>query len=98
VQCFIYRSNKKSGLYLYLAKQDDFSSIPADLLRSIGQPEYVMELEITPERKLARENAADVLKGIEENGFYIQMPPTIESLLKKPNDKYLCTQASVPKL
>jgi uncharacterized protein YcgL (UPF0745 family) len=34
-----------------------------------------MQLEITPERKLARENAADVLKGIEENGFFLQMPP-----------------------
>jgi len=83
VQCFIYRSNKKTELYLYLAKQDDFSQIPEALLKSIGQPEYVMELDITPERKLARESAADVLKGIEENGFYIQMPPSIVSLLEK---------------
>ncbi len=81
MQCFIYRSNKKSELYLYLAKQDDFSNIPETLLKSIGQPEYVMELDITPERKLARESASDVLKGIEENGFYIQMPPTIAYLL-----------------
>lgn len=82
MQCFIYRSNKKTGLYLYLAKQDDFSSIPEALLKSIGQSEFAMELEITPERKLAHENSVDVLKGIEENGFYIQMPPTIDSLLK----------------
>ncbi|MDC9728398.1 MAG: YcgL domain-containing protein [Methyloprofundus sp.] len=86
MQCFIYRSNKKSELYVYLAKQDDFSTIPADLFKSIGQPEYVMELEITPDRQLARENAVDILKGIEDNGFYIQMPPTVESLLKKPTE------------
>ncbi len=77
MQCFIYKSNKKNELYLYLNKQDDFSSIPEAILKSIGQPEYVMQLEITPERKLARENATDILKGIEENGFFIQMPPTI---------------------
>ena len=77
MQCFIYKSNKKDELYLYLDKQDDFSSIPEAILKSIGQPEYVMQLDITPERKLARESATDVLKGIEENGFFIQLPPTI---------------------
>ncbi|MCF7969765.1 MAG: YcgL domain-containing protein [Methylococcaceae bacterium] len=76
MQCFIYKSNKKAELYLYLDKQDDFSSVPEAILKSIGQPEYVMQLEITPERKLARENANDVLKGIKENGFFLQMPPT----------------------
>lgn len=75
MQCFIYKSNKKADLYLYLDKQDDFSSVPGTILKSIGQPEYVMQLEITPERKLARENAADVINGINENGFFIQMPP-----------------------
>ena len=79
MQCFIYKSNKKDGLYLYLNKQDDFSNVPEAILKSIGQPEYVMQLEITPERKLARENAPDVLKGIEKNGFFIQMPPTVHS-------------------
>ncbi|NOR79959.1 MAG: hypothetical protein GQ529_03875 [Methyloprofundus sp.] len=77
MQCFIYKSNKKDELYLYLDKQDDFSSLPEAILKSIGQPEYVMQLEITPERKLARESATNVIKGIKENGFFIQMPPTI---------------------
>jgi len=77
VQCYIYKSNKKQELYLYLDKQDDFSSIPEALLNSIGQPEYVMTLDITPDFKLAREKAVDILKGIEENGFFIQMPPVI---------------------
>lgn len=77
MQCFIYKSNKKAELYLYLDKQDDFSSVPEAILKSIGHPEYVMQLEITPDFKLARENAHDVLKGIEENGFFLQMPPVI---------------------
>ena len=77
MQCFIYKSNKKDELYLYLDKQDDFSSLPEAILKSIGQPEYVMQLEITPERKLARESATNVIKGIKENGFFIQIPPTV---------------------
>lgn len=77
MQCYIYKSTKKEELYLYLNKQDDFSSVPEAILKSIGQPEYVMQLEITPERKLARENPVAVIKGIKENGFFIQMPPVI---------------------
>lgn len=77
MQCFIYRSNKKQELYLYIANQDDFSSVPEAILNSIGIPSFVMELELTPERKLAREKAINVIKGIEEHGFFIQLPPTI---------------------
>ncbi|HIL77684.1 MAG: YcgL domain-containing protein [Gammaproteobacteria bacterium] len=77
MRCFIYKSSKKDELYLYIAKQDDFSNIPQAILKSIGLPEFVMQLDITPERVLAREKATDVIKGIEENGFFIQMPATI---------------------
>ena len=76
MQCFIYKSSKKNELYLYIAKQDDFSNVPEAILKSIGPTEFVMQLDITPERVLAREKASDVLRGIEENGFFIQMPPT----------------------
>ena len=77
MQCFIYKSTKKEELYLYIDKQDDFSCIPEAILKSIGTPSFVMELNITSERQLAREKASDVIKGIEENGFFIQMPPVI---------------------
>jgi len=83
VQCFIYKSNKKEELYVYLSKQDDFSDIPEAILQSIGQLAYVMTLEITPERKLAREKATDILNGIEEHGFFIQMPPTLHQAPQK---------------
>jgi uncharacterized protein YcgL (UPF0745 family) len=35
----------------------------------MGQPEYGMKLEMIPERKLAQESAADVLKGITNHDF-----------------------------
>ncbi|GFO71574.1 uncharacterized protein BJAS_P1184 [Bathymodiolus japonicus methanotrophic gill symbiont] len=79
MQCFIYKSSKKDGLYLYIAKQDDFSDIPEAIFKSIGPPEFVMQLDLTPERELAREKATDVLKGIADHGFCIQMPPTTHS-------------------
>jgi uncharacterized protein YcgL (UPF0745 family) len=77
MQCYIYKSLKKDELYLYLEKKDDYSQIPEPLLNSFGQMEFVMELELTAKRKLARENANTVMKELGNKGFFVQMPPTI---------------------
>lgn len=76
MQCFIYKSLKKAELYLYLDKKDDFSALPPSLFDSLGQLVFVMELELTPERKLARENAEKVIASLQSKGFFVQMPPS----------------------
>lgn len=75
MQCFIYKSSKKEQLYLYIAQKDEFKDIPPVLMETMGQPQFVMELELTPERTLARANTQEVLASLEEKGFYLQMPP-----------------------
>ncbi|MGR8930568.1 MAG: YcgL domain-containing protein [Gammaproteobacteria bacterium] len=75
--CFIYKSLKKDELYLYLDKKDDFSAIPEDLFKSLGRLQYVMELQLSPERKLAREDVSRVMDSLENKGFFIQMPPFV---------------------
>lgn len=75
MKCYIYKSSKKDQLYLYLPNKDDFEAIPPILMDTMGKPEFVMELELTAERKLARADAAEVLAGLQEKGFYLQMPP-----------------------
>jgi uncharacterized protein YcgL (UPF0745 family) len=75
MQCFIYKSLKKDQLYLYVDKKDDFSRVPEDLFNSFGRIEFVMDLELTPERKLAKEDAAKVLESLKTKGFFVQLPP-----------------------
>lgn len=75
--CFVYKSLKKEGLYLYLDKKEDFSALPEALLAGVGRLEFVMELELTPERKLARENSEKVLASLQEKGFFVQLPATV---------------------
>ncbi|MGZ4960350.1 MAG: YcgL domain-containing protein [Methylomonas sp.] len=77
MQCFIYKSLKKDELYLYLDKRDDFSAVPEPLLKSFGRMAFVMELQLTPERKLAREDAGKIIAGIQSKGFFVQMPPML---------------------
>ena len=68
--CFIYKSLKKEYLYLYITKKDDFSQVPEALFNSMGKIEFVMELELSVERKLAREDAVKVIAGLKEKGFF----------------------------
>ncbi|HRF62955.1 MAG TPA: YcgL domain-containing protein [Candidatus Competibacter sp.] len=74
MQCAIYKSRKKQDTYLYLAAKDDFSRVPEPLLQLIGQPVHVLDLELSPDRKLAQENAAEVLRNLQERGWHLQMP------------------------
>lgn len=73
--CYIYRSKRKDELYLFLAKEDDFDCVPEAVLKPLGQLEKAMELDLTPESKLARSDAAQVIANLKEHGFHIQMPP-----------------------
>ncbi len=73
--CFIYKSLKKEHLYLYVDKKDDFSKVPEALFNSFGKMEFVMDLELTPERKLAKEDVEKVIDSLETKGFFVQLPP-----------------------
>ena len=73
---YIYKSRRKDELYLYITKKDDFSNIPQALYDSMGkEPIFVMEVELSPGRKLARENVETVIKNLDEKGFHVQIPP-----------------------
>lgn len=73
--CAIYKSLKKTDNYLYVEKQGDFSKVPAPLLQLLGTLEWVMDIDISPDRKLARADAAQVCRQLEEQGYYLQLPP-----------------------
>jgi len=78
----IYRSPKEQGLYLYVSQSENLSRVPDELLKRFGKPELAMTLLIRPGRKLARADATKVIHTIEEQGFYLQLPPQKENLLK----------------
>ncbi|MBE2896608.1 YcgL domain-containing protein [Pasteurellaceae bacterium HPA106] len=75
MQCTIYKSGKKEGMYLYLREKDDFSAIPPLLLAQLGQLTLVMELNLSTRDKLARADIEQVKAQLREQGFYLQMPP-----------------------
>lgn len=74
MKCAVYRSNKKDLTYLYLPETADMSKVPESLLKLISPVERVLEFDLTAERKLAQENAVEVLKLLKEQGWFLQMP------------------------
>ncbi len=76
--CTIYRSAKHEGMYLYVEKKEDLSRVPEALLKRFGRPERAMTLLIEPTRKLARVDTQSVLAALDEEGFYLQLPPKPE--------------------
>ena len=82
MRCHVYRSSRKEGLYVYLPREDDFSSLPENLTKQLGQLELALTLELTQDSKLNREQPALVLDNLNKQGYHVQMPETLESLLK----------------
>lgn len=83
VLCEIFRSSRKEEMYLYVERARGLEDVPEVLMKQFGEPESVMTIMLTPERKLARADVAEVLDGIEQQGFYLQMPPTAAELLRR---------------
>ena len=85
--CEVFRSPRKTEMYLYIDKQAGLAGVPESLLAQFGEPESVMTLLLTADRKLARTTAAEVLASIEEKGFFLQMPPTQAELLSREGSR-----------
>ena len=76
----IFKGHKKEEMYLYVEQKNGLKSVPEDLLATFGQTESVMVLLLTKDKKLARVTASDVLASIEDQGYFLQMPPSPEAL------------------
>ena len=72
----VYRSPRKDLTYLYLPHDSKVDTLPAPLREQFGEPELVVTLNLTSDRKLARYSGEHVLSEIEQRGFFLQMPPS----------------------
>lgn len=75
MQCYIYRSKHRHQTYLFLPKQDDFSQVPESLIKLFGEAEFSFAFELDNNRKLVLADATEVLRNINENGYFLQLPP-----------------------
>ena len=75
MRCTVFRSSLKDFTYVYLLTGHDFDDLPDTLKAIFGQPEFVMHLDLTPERTLAYSDPKKVMQNLSEQGYHLQLPP-----------------------
>lgn len=80
--CAVYKTKKKSGMFLYVPKKDDFDEVPEALMNQFGRPELVMLLPLDKREHLAGVDKQKLTDALSEQGYYLQMPPKEENLLE----------------
>lgn len=75
MHAYVYKSQRKADTYVYLRERENFDLLPAPLRERLGALSYVLEVALTPERRLAREDVAVVRANLADRGFHIQLPP-----------------------
>ena len=79
--CVIYRSSKQDQTYLYVENKDDFSRVPPELMAHFGKPVLSMLFPLNGSKKLVAADINKVKQDLEEQGYYLQLPPPVENLL-----------------
>lgn len=75
VHCVVYRSGRKVNTYLYLRSDLAPDDLPGAVREMLGVLHKVMDLELTAERRLAREDVQVVRANLAASGFHVQFPP-----------------------
>ncbi|WP_051678449.1 YcgL domain-containing protein [Thiomicrospira pelophila] len=80
-----FKSSKKNELYLFVPQENGLDKLPNELLVMFGEPEHVIDFELTTDRKMGREDSTEVLNGLKSRGYFIQMPPNeVEKISDMP--------------
>lgn len=73
---WIYKSQRHKFTYIYLSKKDDFEIVPEDIRPYLGDLKFVMQLDLCLKPQLANADIKKVRAALNEQGFYLQIPPT----------------------
>jgi uncharacterized protein len=80
--CTVYRAQRRLDTYLYVHADTGLARVPADLRAQLGALDMALEIELTPDRRLARIDARDVMRVIEQDGYFLQLPRTVDGETK----------------
>ena len=80
MNCVVYKGSGKPGTYLFIRREGDFSQVPKSLQQLMGALQLVMSLELPTDTSLAEARIEEVLKQLDVQGFYLQLPSSDATL------------------
>ncbi len=75
ITVWIYKGSRRAETYLYVPEENNLQRVPQDLLDALGTLEFVMQIELDEQRRLARVEANEVMKGVFRVGYFLQLAP-----------------------
>ncbi len=81
--CQVYRSSQKADMYLYVDKKEGLERVSEPLLKLFGKPQAAMVLLLNKDKRLVRADVTEVMRQIQAQGFYLQMPPAADSEMQQ---------------
>lgn len=72
---YIYRCKHKKETFLYLPEKDNFEEVPDSLLEMLGEILFSFDFDLDDSKKLIRAAAPEVIRNIQQNGYFLQLPP-----------------------
>ena len=77
MRVFVYKSQRKPDTYLYLAKQESFDAVPEPVQAPLRPWQFVLEFELTEQRRLPRIDAAVLINNLSSLGCYLLFPANV---------------------
>lgn len=86
---YVYKSEKKSGRYLYLNQKDMFSLVPTELLNAFGPLKYVMMFALSKHKHIEKISVPELQSALDEKGYFIRIDlETLEENLINQERRY----------
>ena len=89
IKCNVYKSERKANTYLYLKADVKQDELPEGLTELLGKLTQFLSLALHPDSKLAQANIAEVLNSLQEQGYYLQMPPGEVAIKQAPGSGFV---------
>jgi uncharacterized protein YcgL (UPF0745 family) len=71
--CYVYKSSKKEGVYLYVESKNALNELPEELKTLTGKLELALTFKLTEDRKIQKVKAVDVMTAIKEKGYFLRI-------------------------
>ncbi|TZF89331.1 YcgL domain-containing protein [Cognatilysobacter lacus] len=88
MHAYVYKSLRKADTYIYLAERDAFDALPPPVREQLGGLDFVLDVELTPERRLARVDVAKLREALGTRGFFVQVPPPADAAAYDAGEYY----------
>ena len=92
IETIAYRHEKKEGMFLFIRHNLAWQTLPDPLQQQFAHKSEVTRFVMTPTRKLARADSATVWQALNDQGYYLQMPPSDPNAQQVAEDEWIAAQ------